>query len=87
MLELNRVARNFINMMVIVYDEGVKLEKFKEEHGMVHADISWAIFSDLVVWEEVKKQIDLKKNFLKPTPDRAFDIFLWGIKKEEEKDT
>jgi len=81
---LNRVARSFMNMMAAVYDEGVKQGKFKEGHGMVHADILWAIFSGLVVWEEAKKQIDPKKNFLKPTLDRAFDIFYWGIKKEEE---
>ena len=77
---LNRVARSFMNMMASIYDEGVKQGKFKEGNGMLHADILWAIFSGLVVWEEAKKQIDPKKDFLKPTLDRAFNIFYWGIK-------
>lgn len=79
--ELNRVARNFMNMMASTYEEGVKLGKFKEGQGIVHADILWAIFSGLVVWMEAKRQVDPQKDFLKPTLDRAFDIFYWGIKK------
>lgn len=62
-------------MMTAVYDEGVKLEKVKEGNGMDRADILWAIFSGLVVWEEAKKRINPGKNFLKPTLDREFDIF------------
>ena len=79
--KLNRVARSFMNMMASVYDEGVKQGKFKEGHGMLHADILWAIFSGLVVWEGAKHQIDPSKDFLKATLDRAFDIFYWGIRK------
>ena len=79
--KLNRVARGSMNMMAAVYDDGVKQEKFKEGQGMLHADILWAIFSGLVVWEGAKHQIDPRKDFLKPTLDRAFDIFYWGIKK------
>jgi len=79
--KLNRVARSFMNMMASVYDDGVKQGKFKEGHGMLHADILWAIFSGLVVWEGAKHQIDPRKDFLKPTLDRAFDIFCCGIKK------
>jgi AcrR family transcriptional regulator len=77
--KLNGVARRFMNMMAAVYEEGVKLGKFEEGHGMLHADILWATFSGLVVWEEVKRHISPKKNFLKPTLDRAFDIFCRGI--------
>jgi AcrR family transcriptional regulator len=79
--KLNTVARNFMNMMASVYDDGVKQGKFKEGRGILHADILWAIFSGLVVWEGAKHQIDPKKDFLKPTLDRAFDIFYRGIKK------
>ena len=85
--KLNNVARSFMNMMAAVYEEGVELDKFKEGHGMLHADILWAIFSGLVVWEEAKRQISPRKSFLKPTLDRAFDIFCWGIKKNEKSET
>ena len=80
--KLNSVARSFMNMMADVYGQGVKSGRFKEGNGMCHADILWAMFSGLVIWEEAKRQIAPKKNFLKPTLDRAFDIFCRGIKNE-----
>jgi AcrR family transcriptional regulator len=82
--ELNRIARSFMNMMAAIYEEGVSQGKFKKGHPMMHADILWAIFSGLVVWEEAKRQIAHQKDFLKATLDRAFDIFCWGIQKSAE---
>ncbi|MGD8716979.1 MAG: TetR/AcrR family transcriptional regulator [Desulfobacterales bacterium] len=82
--ELNRIARSFMKMMAAIYEEGVSLGKFKTGHSMMHADILWATFSGLVVWEEAKRQIAPTKDFLKATLDRAFDIFFWGIKKDAE---
>ncbi len=50
---------------------------------MAHADIIWAVFSGLVVWEGAKKQLNPKKDFLKSTLDRAFEVFVKGIVKEK----
>lgn len=85
--ELNKVGRSFMNLMALVYEEGVAKEQFQKGHPMAHADILWSIFSGLVVWEEAKKQIDPRKDFLKSTLDRAFDIFCWGIKKHNDNTT
>ena len=63
------------------YAEGVKQGVFNEGEGIAHADILWALFTGLVLWEDSKKKIDDRKNFLKPTLDRAFDIFCHGIQK------
>jgi hypothetical protein len=43
------------------------------------ADIVWALFSGVVLWEESKRLIDSKKDFLKSTLEIAFEIFNRGI--------
>jgi hypothetical protein len=39
------------------------------------------MFSGLVLWEESKRIINPKKDFLKSTLSLAFDVFARGIKK------
>ena len=80
--QINSIARSFMNMMAVTYDQGVDAGILKEGHGLMHADILWAMFSGLVVWEDAKKQIDPHKDFFKSTLDRAFDIIFWGIRKD-----
>jgi AcrR family transcriptional regulator len=41
--------------------------------------ILWALFSGLVLWEESKRTLDPRKNFLKPTLDLAFEVFERGL--------
>jgi AcrR family transcriptional regulator len=43
------------------------------------AMILWALFSGLVLWEESKRTLDPRKNFLKPTLDLAFEVFERGL--------
>jgi len=78
---LNEKGRQIIDIFAGTYDEGVKQGVFKEGHGVAHADILWAIFTGLVLWEDSKKKIDDRKDFLKPTLCRAFEIFCHGIQK------
>jgi len=41
--------------------------------------ILWALFSGLVLWEESKRTLDPRKNFLKPTVDMAFEVLARGM--------
>lgn len=41
--------------------------------------ISWALFSGLVLWEESKRSLDPRKNFLKPTLEIAFEVLARGL--------
>jgi AcrR family transcriptional regulator len=41
--------------------------------------ILWALFSGLVLWEESKRTLDPRKNFLKPTLDMAFEVLARGM--------
>ena len=67
--------------MASVYEEGVKAGKFCPGHGLAHADIMWGTFAGLMMWEEAKRRINPKKDFLKSTLDRAFEIFCRGIER------
>jgi AcrR family transcriptional regulator len=79
--QLNKISQKTMTMIAHVYEEGVRQGKFREGHGMAHADIIWSIFTGLVIWEESKRRISPRKDFLKSSLDRAFDIFCQGIKK------
>ena len=76
-------SREVMRMIADVYGEGVRQGKFREAPTMAQADIIWSMFTGLVIWEESKKRMNPRKDFLKPTLSRAFDIFCRGIKKEK----
>jgi len=80
--KLNFYAKKIMNIIANIYEEGVREGKFRPGNPMAHADILWAVFTGLMVWEETKKTLDPKKDFLKPTLDKAFEIFCLGIEKE-----
>jgi hypothetical protein len=67
--------------MAKIFDDGIKAGLFVEHPPMTLADIFWALFSGVVLWEASKKIIDEKKNFLKETLSVAFEIFYRGLKK------
>lgn len=83
--QLNDLIRRIMRMIADVYEEGVRKGKFRKGHGMAHADIIWSLFTGLVIWEESKRNINPKKDFLKPTLDKAFEIFCLGIMKRNER--
>ena len=86
--KINNVSKKTMSMIASVYEEGVLQGLFEEGHSIALADIMWAMFSGLFLWEGTKTQINPEKDFFKPTLDKAFDIFLKGIRKypEREKD-
>jgi AcrR family transcriptional regulator len=79
--QLNDVGKKLLGMMASVYEDGVREGRLIKGHGSAYADIIWSIFVGLVIWEEAKRRINPKKNYLKPTLDMAFDIFCKGIQK------
>lgn len=79
--EINSMSREVMTMFANIYEEGVKTGEFIEGHGMLHADIMWALFTGLVIYEEAKTRLNPEKKFLKTTIDKAFEVFLRGIKR------
>jgi len=83
--QLNALGKKTMNLMASIYQEGVKAGKFRPGHGLAHADIMWGTFAGLMMWEEAKRRINPKKDFLKSTLDLAFEIFCRGIEKENKE--
>jgi AcrR family transcriptional regulator len=77
---VNKLVRQIFNTISGIYQEGVQKGEFEAGHPMAHADIIWGLFSGLMLWEESKKQLNSKKDFLDSTLNRAFEIFIKGIK-------
>lgn len=80
--QVNNLSHKILIMISNVYEEGVRQGKFRDGLGIAHADIIWSTFTGLVIWEEAKRKIDPRKDFLKATLDRAFDIFCRGVIKK-----
>jgi len=79
--EIKRLSQSSIKIMADIFSEGIDKGVFIEKNPLALADILWALFSGIILWEESKRIIDSKKNFLKPTLDIAFEIFRQGISK------
>lgn len=81
--KINVIAQKIMSMIADTYEEGVGYGKFVEGHKMVFADTMWALFNGLVLWEESKKKLNPKKNFLKSTLDMAINTLYRGIQKND----
>ncbi|MFZ7126000.1 MAG: TetR/AcrR family transcriptional regulator [Desulfobacterales bacterium] len=81
MNEIKTLSRKSIEAIAKIFEEGIKAGKFVKHDPMTLADIFWALFSGVVLWEASKKIIDEEKNFLKETLSVAFEIFYLGLKK------
>ncbi|MEW6261999.1 MAG: TetR/AcrR family transcriptional regulator [Thermodesulfobacteriota bacterium] len=79
---MNKVGRQGLTLMAEIFEEGVAAGKFIPGQGMLHADIMWAIFAGVVMWEEAKTKMNPNKDFLKPTLFEAFDLFCRGLARE-----
>ena len=77
--EIKRLSQDSLKIMADIFSEGISNGVFIKTNPNALADIFWALFSGVILWEESKKIIDNKKDFLKPTLDIAFDIFRQGI--------
>ncbi|MDY6793370.1 MAG: TetR/AcrR family transcriptional regulator [Thermodesulfobacteriota bacterium] len=79
--EIKRLSQSSLKIMSDIFSSGISTGVFIKTNPNALADIVWALFSGVILWEESKKIIDNKKDFIKPTLDIAFDIFRQGITK------
>jgi AcrR family transcriptional regulator len=79
--EIKEMSRNALQTMASMFEEGLERGEFIDRHPVTMADIVWALFSGIVLWEESKRIINEDKDFLKQTFEAAFEIFERGILK------
>ena len=82
--EIRTLSRSSLDAMSKIFQECIDKGYIVDEHPVALADIVWALFSGIVLWEESKKIINGDKHYLKETFDTAFEIFKRGITKQED---
>ncbi|MFP4350371.1 MAG: TetR/AcrR family transcriptional regulator [Thermodesulfobacteriota bacterium] len=79
--EIETLSRKSLGTMASIFQEGIDQGVFIQQHPVAIADIFWALFSGVILWESSKKILDGKKDYLKDTLKVAFEIFSRGIQK------
>ncbi len=77
--KLNELTSRTIRLVAQIFETGIREGVFLDYHPVALADSVWAQFTGLVIWEEGKRSLDAKKQFLKPTMDMALEILIRGI--------
>jgi AcrR family transcriptional regulator len=73
------LTRRSLRTLADIFQEGIRDRRFPKKSPMQLALVVWSMFSGLILWEESKRALNDRKDFLRPTLDVAFEIFSRGI--------
>jgi AcrR family transcriptional regulator len=79
--EIKDLSKKSIGSIAKIFKEGIEQGIYEDRHPVALADIFWAMFSGVVLWEASKKIISSDKDYLKSTLAAAFELFERGIRK------
>jgi AcrR family transcriptional regulator len=77
--DIRIIGRNALEKLAGLFQQGIQQGICSHHQPTAIADVVWALFSGVVLWETSKSTIDSNKDFLKPTLETAFEIFEKGI--------
>lgn len=80
---LKDLARPSMKTIADTVERGIKKGVFKPCNPVAVADVIWGVFSGLVIFEESKRALDPRKDFMKATLDLAFSFIVEGLKIRE----
>ena len=69
------LAMELISILADILTKAIEESSLKNGDPQEVALILWALFSGLVLWEESKRALDPRKDFLRSTLDVGFEIF------------
>jgi len=78
--QLNELAAKCLRTLGKIFEDGMAEGRFVKHNPIALGDIIWILFTGAVLWEESKRMINPRKDYLKQTLDLAIDIFGRGIK-------
>ncbi len=84
--EINDLARRSLHAMADMFALGIEKDLVIDRHPMALADILWALFSGIVLWEESKKMINAERYDLQNSLATAFELFSRGLRKQPAGD-
>lgn len=79
--EIKALSRKSLGEIATLFKAGIHEGLLIDKHPYALADIVWALFSGVVLWETSKRVIDGDKDYLKETLEAAFEIFNRGIRR------
>jgi len=80
--QIKELSGKGIRAISEIFEDGINHGVFIDAHPMALADIVWAVFTGLAIWEDSKGIFDPKKDFLMRTLDLAIDVIGQGIIKD-----
>ena len=79
--EINALSRKALQSMADMFQQGISAGHVIKRNPLALADIVWALFSGIVLWEESKKMIDADRSDLEKSFAMALDIFGRGLRR------
>jgi AcrR family transcriptional regulator len=79
--EIMNLSRQCLKTLSKIFAKGIEAGSYIPVDPMKTALILWSMFSGMVVWEESKRALDPRRDFLQPTLEIAFEIFKRGVSK------
>jgi len=77
--QINSMAAQGLRLMAGIFQQGIEQGHFKPHHPVALADLVWAVFSGLVLWEESKRGFAPDKDYLQTTLELAIETMARGI--------
>ena len=79
--EINALSRKALQSMAGLFRQGIANGNIIDRNPLALADIIWALFSGIVLWEGSKKLINPARSDLEKSFEVAFDILGRGLQK------
>jgi len=79
--EINDLSRKALRGMAGMFQEGIASGRVIDRNPIALADIFWALFSGVVLWEESKRMINASRFNIRQTFEVAFDLFDRGLRR------
>ena len=78
--QINKMGAKCLRSLSKIFNQGIEEGRFVKHNPIALGDMIWIIFTGAVLWEESKRMINPRKDYLKQTLDLAIEIMGRGIK-------
>lgn len=79
--EIQSLTRECIEGVSFIFEQGIKEEKFINGNVRALSDLTWGLFTGIIVWQTSMGKFNIKKNYLESTLDLGFKVLFRGIRK------
>ncbi len=79
--EINDLSRQALRTVAGMFTDGIATGRIIDRNPIALADIFWALFSGVVLWEESKRMINVSRFNIQETFEVAFDLFQRGLRR------